>query len=391
MLLALLALQAQSPRFLPPTPLLFEGVPFTVPGGHAAPAVHDLDQDGLEDLIVGHFKFGQIVVFKNLGSPSKHVYRHGELLMAGDKPISVSYGCCIGATPQFIDLDRDGTTDLVTGSYTGGLWFYKGAGKGKFETGTPILDDAGLPLKPDAVLAPAFADWDEDGDLDMVLGTQQGAVLLFTNETTGFKLTARLTWDGKEIDVHDGGPALYDFNDDGAIDLLIGGAEGTLNIYMGKTKGGTDFLAGKSVLPAFPREVSPGIRLKPFVTDWNNDGKPDILVGDYRPDAGPVTPVPQDVQEEITRLVAQSSSFAFTIFSRSTELETQAKKEAGIDNLTNATPEQRQKYDAVLSRLTTDDKALNDAKDGKAAAERRLEQLRTQKPIEGTVWVFYGI
>jgi hypothetical protein len=73
------------------------------------------------------------------------------------------------------------------------------------------------------------------------------------------------------------------------------------------------------------------------------------------------------------------------------ELESAAKKEAGITELANATPEQRQKYDAALERLTMGDKALNDAREGKSATEKRLEQLRTQQPIEGTVWVLYGI
>lgn len=391
MLLALLALQAQSPRFLPPTPILFDGAAFSVPGGHAAPVVHDLDGDGLEDLVIGHFKLGQVTAFINQGTPNRHVYTTGELLRAGDKPISVSYGCCIGATPQLVDLDSDGHTDLVSGSYTGGLWFFKGEGKGEFATGVPLLDEGAQPLKPDAVLAPAFADWDEDGDLDMVLGTQQGAVLLFTNESMKFVRPAKLTWDGNELDVHDGAPALFDFNKDGAIDLLIGSGEGTLNIFMGKSKGGTDFHAGKSVLPAFPKEIAPGIRLRPTVFDWNHDGKPDILVGDYRPNSAPVTPVPQDVQDEIDRLVSQASAHAFTIFSRMGELESAAKKEAGITELANATPEQRQKYDAALERLTMGDKALNDAREGKSATEKRLEQLRTQQPIEGTVWVLYGI
>jgi hypothetical protein len=391
MLLALLALQAQSPRFLPPTPLLFDGAAFSVPGGHAAPAVHDLDGDGLEDLVVGHFKLGQVTAYINRGTASKHVYRDGQLLKAGDKPIAVSYGCCIGATPQLVDLDRDGNTDLVSGSYTGGLWFYKGEGKGKFALGTPLLDDGAQPLKPDAVLSPAFADWDGDGDLDMVIGTQQGAVLLYTNDSMRFKNAAKLTWDGNELDVHDGAPALHDFDKDGAIDLLLGDANGNLNLYVGKSKGGTDFHAGKSVLPAFPKEVRPGIRLKPTVFDWNHDGKPDILVGDYRPDSAPVVPLGAATEEEIQRLVASSSTFAYQIFTRTNELEAAAKKEAGITDLATATREQRDKYDAALQRLTSGDKALNDAKEAQAAVQKRLEQLRTQQPIEGTVWVLYGL
>ncbi len=392
MLIALLAVQTKSVRFLPPTPLIIATGPLSVPGGHAAPAIFDIDADGLEDLFVGQFNKGTINLFKHEGTAERHVYNAPTTLIAADKPAQVDYGCCIGATPQLVDLDNDNRTDIVSGSYTKGLWFFRGLGEGKFAEGAPLTDENNSPLNPGPALAPAFADWDGDKDLDMVLGTQQGAVLLLKNDgAMRFGQQTKLTWDTNEIQALHGGPALFDFDKDGVTDLLLGDLHGNLILYFGKEKGGTDFTAGKSVFPAFPKEPRPGIRLKPTVFDWNHDGKPDILVGDYRPDQSPVTPLPQNVEDEIARLTASSSNYAFQIFTRSQGLEDVAKRETGVTNLATATPEQRARFDAALARLTANDKPLNDLKANKAGTDQRIELLCTQKPIEGTVWILYGI
>jgi hypothetical protein len=382
----LAVLLLQSARFLPPTPVLLEFGAFSATGGHVAPAVADVTGDGLDDLALGFFS-GQIALFKNEGTREKPLYRTATRLEAGGEAIRVDAGCCIGSAPVFVDLDGDKVLDLVSGSHKQGVVFFRGLGAGKFAAGRVLVEPSF-----DTALAPALADWDGDGDLDMVLGSVSGAVYLLTN-TGGlaFAEPLRLTSEGVAISAQHGGPALYDFNGDGAFDLLLGDVFGNLNLYYSKGKGGTDFAAGKSVMPPFPREPRPGVNLKPIVYDWNRDGKPDILVGDYRPDGAPVVPKSAEQEAEVQRLTARSSALAYQIFVRTGELEAMALKEAGITALAKATQEQRAKYDAALARLTASDKDLAEAKEQKRLNDLLLESAKGTKSVDGTLWVLYGL
>ncbi|MEM7457453.1 MAG: VCBS repeat-containing protein [Planctomycetota bacterium] len=60
---------ASAIQFAQPVQLEAEGVMIaTEAPGYAAPAWHDMDGDGLKDLLVGQFAGGKINVFRNLGN-----------------------------------------------------------------------------------------------------------------------------------------------------------------------------------------------------------------------------------------------------------------------------------------------------------------------------------
>ena len=92
--------------------------------------------------------------------------------------------------------------------------------------------------------------------------------------------------DGRDFDIGSrSAPRMVDWNKDGLKDLLVGEMEG--HVYFLKNRGTNSapvfdnyeklFLRSGDVLKNPDSAGSPGSRL--FVTDWNNDGIDDMLVG----------------------------------------------------------------------------------------------------------------
>lgn len=90
-LLAWLALQAPS-ELLAPFRAEAGGVPIDVAGGNAAPAFHDLDGDGLLELLVGQFEDGTIRVHRNTGARGAPRFAAHTWLRAGEELARVPYG-----------------------------------------------------------------------------------------------------------------------------------------------------------------------------------------------------------------------------------------------------------------------------------------------------------
>jgi hypothetical protein len=150
-------------------------------------------------------------------------------------------------------------------------------------------------------------DWDGDGDFDLIIGDIRGKVYLVPNEGTpesySFGKEQQIRAGGKPINVkRSAGPFAADWDGDGDLDLLVGADDGSISLYLntGTVKSPELDSAIQLVPPVKdysrgspPREVHRGKRSKICVTDWNEDGLLDLLVGDYavqKPDLPEPTP-----------------------------------------------------------------------------------------------------
>ncbi|MFQ5343123.1 MAG: FG-GAP repeat domain-containing protein, partial [Anaerolineae bacterium] len=240
--------------------------------GDTAPALADWDNDGDPDMLIGQ-AHGTVYKYTNAGSASNPDWRpDGELL-------TLPWTNHPHPFPAFADIDGDNDYDLFIGE---GGWQGEGAGGNIHyyrNDGTPespnwlLVTDHWLGLDVGGWSTPAFVDIDNDGDLDLFIGNEEGALTFVENTGTA---TAP-AWAAPQE--HYAGlepgrfsaPAFFDVDEDGDLDMLIGHVEGSLT-YVRNT-GRPDSPAWELVTTEYP-----GIRVGERATPSVADGK--LFIGD---------------------------------------------------------------------------------------------------------------
>lgn len=137
------------------------------------PALVDLDGDGDQDAFVGDDGVEGLQYWENVGSRVAAVMRRR---FGADHPLDEVDGLR-DPTPTFVDLDGDGDSDAVIGSWDGfdggAVYYWENVG----DPGKPIFEERSGTENPfDAIderlNIPEFADIDSDGDPDLFLGVE---------------------------------------------------------------------------------------------------------------------------------------------------------------------------------------------------------------------------
>jgi hypothetical protein len=87
----------------------------------------------------------------------------------------------IHIVPTAADLNGDGKKDIILGMENGELLMYENTGTGSTVSFTRQSGSAVSNIDAGAFSAPAFSDLDKDGDLDLVIGNRNGILKLYMN------------------------------------------------------------------------------------------------------------------------------------------------------------------------------------------------------------------
>jgi|GEM_PF-839279 len=234
----------------------------------AAATLTDIDGDGDFDLFIAG-NGNNLIQYKNTGSRQSPIWQN---------PISCYSSIRVGPAgkPVFVDIDGDGLKDLCWGDSSGHLWAYHNIGsitKASWTT-TPMPIAV---VSAGSICSPAFTDIDNDGDMDIYTGSEDGTIHYYKN--IGTRLVP--LWETgslvQEVSVSSfSAPAFVDIDGDGDSDFVIGDGQGNLTLYTN---------TGSKYAPIWGPPVSmyAGIatdgNVVPTFADIDGDGDADMFIG----------------------------------------------------------------------------------------------------------------
>lgn len=245
---------------------------------------------------------GFVILFLNQGDTASPQYAEPVKVEADGQPVD-TFGC---PSPNFFDFDKDGDLDLLCGEFLDGFTYFENLGtrtEPRYAAGRRLTKEDGSPLTMDLeMIVPVGFDWDLDGDIDLIVGDEDGRVALVEN--TG-KLNAERTpqflpprYFQQEADTLKCGalatPVGFDWDGDGDTDIVSGNTAGYIEFFENLSgpgiavpkwaapvrlmAGGKTFrvMAGPNGSIQGPAEAKWGYTTL-SIADWDLDGLPDVV------------------------------------------------------------------------------------------------------------------
>jgi len=250
-------------------------------GFNSAPAIYDVNNDGLLDVVIGHKQSTlakPFYTYLNQGAATAPVWNENTAAFPEIKNIFDRF-----VAPEFVDLDDDGDDEFIAGAWDGRIYCHVNTGSKSAPVWEyrPLLF-LGIDIGNFSI--PVFADLDADGDMDLTVGEENGRLACFWNRGTPqspqFDIIETDTSIYGNIDIgSNSAPAFMDIDDDSDLDLFVGEYEGYLNLF--ENVGDASYPIWEANGEYF-QDINFDIDWFPVprVHDINGDGRQDLIVGE---------------------------------------------------------------------------------------------------------------
>ncbi|UCE02410.1 MAG: VCBS repeat-containing protein [Candidatus Latescibacterota bacterium] len=283
----------------------------------AGPAAGDLDADGLPEIVACSWETREVFIFDADGS----------LLPGWPRPLVEGTTLGIWAAPSVVDLDLNGTPEVVVLGLDGRLYAWNADGSefidgdsdpmtdgvfyalppgSNWSRGGPsvanlLTDDAnpeiviatsseriyvlrsdgsvatGWPrvVGDDVTASPSIGDIDGNGSLDIAVPAIDGFLYVLQSDGSdlpGWPIAFETNWG---TFARSPSVALHDFDADGKLELVVGGSD------TGKTEDGALWMFDwqGNVVPGWPVDLESASQASPVIGDLDGDTVPEIIYG----------------------------------------------------------------------------------------------------------------
>lgn len=261
-------------------------------GSASYPVFYDYNKDGKPDLFVGSEGYysggalrGKLQYYQNTSTPGNPSLELKEMNF-----INIWAQNFHGVAPAFGDLNNDGVDDMVIGHADGSLSFYKN--NAPFNTSTPdwqltelvMKDQTNTAINVQAYATPAIYDMNKDGKKDLIVGMQSGYFAYYENTGGNNQLKLQLgnnQLGGMRVDpasfINYSTPFIGKMDNTGTDYILSGCANGMLQRFDGFQSGNVNLVY--PMIDTIYSSIKVGYRSAPAIADIDQDGKYDMVVG----------------------------------------------------------------------------------------------------------------
>ncbi|MFC1594139.1 FG-GAP-like repeat-containing protein [Candidatus Omnitrophota bacterium] len=222
---------------------------------YASPAVVDLDNDGMKEIIIGS-NFADFYVW----------HADGTIMEGWPVDTNAFYG--VDASAAVADLDGDSDLEIIVGltfdysSHKANVyaWHHDGSVVAGWPQET-------LETYENFESSPAVADLDGDGVLEIAVASSFRGLYLWHANGTSVE-----GWPAQEMSIynnHRSSPAIADIDDDPDLEIVIGSSDA--NVYA--------FNYDASLVTGWPTPTGGSVASSPAIADIDNDGVLEIVVG----------------------------------------------------------------------------------------------------------------
>lgn len=307
-----------------------------------------------------------------------------------------------------MDLDGDGHKDIISGGYPGELYLFRGNGDGTFRSREELINRYSETINVGKSSVPFACDWDLDGDLDLLVGTIEGHVYLIPNASDDVYIkygnAERLTVNGEPIEAgtEDAGPCVADWDGDGNHDLLLGGEDGRVLLFRNRSSDGMPELeAPIFLIPAGDMLIETGDegsgsniggRTKLCVADWNGDGRDDLMAGVFAASRRDTIKSSSWEQVEYERLDQESKEIQQKQIIIRNEIRTRILKDLGVPVDERPPQEKMTEYMTRMGNELRKHTGYQELTGQITQVVRQRNRIKSQMSnpyeIHGWVWVF---